>query len=276
MADRPRIVAVAMVRDEADIIGATVGKMVAEVDHVIVADNGSIDATRSILEALSAEWPGCLTIIDDPEPAYMQSAKMTALALRARLEHGAEWIVPFDADEWWYSPFGRIADVLAAVAAQWLVVPAPLFDHVTTDEDDQRDPNPITRIGWRRRQPAPLHKVAARWRADMVIEQGNHAATYTGRATMFDPLLVVRHFPNRSPEQLERKVRNGAAAIAAAGDRLDEASGAHWRAWGAMLEANGPAAIHDLYRTWYHRRDPRRPTIVEGEEMPSLIFDPAP
>lgn len=270
-------VAVCMARDEADVIGSTVAHMLAQVDAVIVADNLSTDRTREILDELASAHSGRLVVVEDTEPAYRQSEKMTGLALRARLDLGAEWIVPFDADEVWYSPFGRIADVLAEVAPQWLITPAPLFDHVATAEDNPLELDPVRRLGFRRRTPAPLPKVAARWRADLVIEQGNHGAHYAGRGTVFDELLVVRHFPYRSIEQVVRKVRNGAAAYAAGGSSIPEAFGAHWRQWGKILAEQGEEAIAELFRTWYWRDTPRGPlTTPDGERQPSLIFDPAP
>lgn len=270
-----RTVAVAMVRDEADVIRSTVAHMLAEVDAVIVADNLSTDETRSILDELAA-GDDRLLVIDDLDPAYRQSEKMTELARRARTELAAEWVVPFDADEWWYSPFGRIADVLAEVAEQWLVVPAPLFDHVATGLDDPAELDPIRRLGWRRPNRNPLPKVAARFRSDLVIAQGNHDAIYRGRATYFDELLVVRHFPYRSPAQLVRKVRNGAAAYRAAGDSLSTELGAHWRQWGDLLDAEGEEAIAELFRTWYWRARPGKPHTIGDEHQPALLFDPAP
>ncbi len=271
------IVAVCMARDEADVIRSTVAHMLDEADAVIVADNLSTDGTREILDELAASSAGRLVVVDDPEPAYRQSEKMTALALRARLDLGADWIVPFDADEWWYSPFGRIADVLADVAPQWLITPAPLFDHVATAEDNPLELDPIRRLCFRRRDRNPLPKVAARWRADLVIDQGNHGATYSGRGTVFDELLVVRHFPYRSVDQLVRKVRNGAAAYAAGGTSIPETFGAHWRQWGAILDQQGEQAIADLFRTWYWREEPRGPLVTpDGERQTSLLFDPAP
>jgi hypothetical protein len=269
--------AVSMVRDEADVIASTVGHMLSECDSVLVADNGSIDGTREILDQLARANPDRLVVVDDPEPAYLQSEKMTGLALRARLELGAEWVVPFDADEWWYSPFGRISDVLAGVAPQWLIVPAPLFDHVATGEDNPLELDPIRRLRFRRRDRNPLPKVACRWRGDLVIEQGNHGAGYSGRGTTFDELLVVRHFPYRSAEQLVRKVRNGAAAYRAAGDRLPATFGAHWRQWGEILDHSGEEAIAELFRTWYFRDRPRSPhTLPDGQTVPQLLLDPAP
>ena len=83
---------ICMTRDEDDIIGPVIEKMLLQVDHIIVADNGSTDKTREILDSLP------ITVVDDPERGYFQSRKMTALAHLAA-EKGATWIVPFDSDE---------------------------------------------------------------------------------------------------------------------------------------------------------------------------------
>jgi glycosyltransferase involved in cell wall biosynthesis len=82
---------VSMVKDEADIVRWTVATIVEQVDHVLVADNGSTDGTRQLVESVGAE------VVDDPEPAYYQSDKMSHLA-RVAASRGADWIVPFDAD----------------------------------------------------------------------------------------------------------------------------------------------------------------------------------
>lgn len=260
------VVGISMVKDEADIIAATVGHMLREVDYVIVADNLSTDGTLQILEGIAASSEGLLAIVIDADPAYRQSAKTTRLA-RIAGDLGADFVVPFDADEWWYSPFGRIADVLAGIAPQWLVATAELYDHVATAVDPDVA-NPVERIGWRRRSPAPLRKVACRWRHDLVIEQGNHGAWFEGGATVLEGLLVVRHFPYRSSEQFVRKSKNGAAAYQAAGDDLSPELGKHWRGYGAIAEAQGDEACGDIFRRWFWSPAPT--------DDPTLIFDPAP
>ncbi len=251
------VVAVSMVKDEADIVAATVAHMCGQVDAVIVADNNSTDGTRDILDGLP------VTVVDDPDPAYYQSRKMTALAERARVEFDATWVVPFDADEWWYSPHGRIADVLEQHSSH--IATAALYDHVATGADADLD-DPVKRIGWRRRKAAPLPKIAARCAPDLVIAQGNHDATYDVPADRVDGLLVVRHFPYRSPEQMARKARNGAEAYAATD--LPEDAGAHWRAYHQLMVAHGDEAIHDVFRMWFWTADPTTD--------PTLIYDPAP
>lgn len=243
---------IARVKDEADIIGPVVEHMLTQVDQVLVADNASTDGTREVLAGLD------VILIDDPEVGYFQSRQMSALAAQAA-SMGAEWVVPFDADEWWYSPFGRIADVLAD-QPRACIAGAELYDHVATGEDPD-DANPVTRIQWRRQKPAGLPKVAARARAPVTIHQGNHGADHGDRV---DGLLVIRHFPYRSVEQFVSKVRNGAAAYAATD--LPEHQCQHWRDYGRLLDSGGPEALADVFRAWFWQAHPTK----------DLIRDPAP
>ncbi len=272
------VLAVTMVRDELDILPYTLTNMLAQVDAVLVADNGSVDGTREWLAEAEREHAGRLLVVDDPEVGYYQSAKMTALAVRASRDFlglepdPATWVVPFDADEWWYTPFApTIAELLRPIAEQWLVMPARLYDHVVTADDFAREMNPCRRIGFRRPDPAPLPKVACRLRADLSIDMGNHGATYTGGATVHDSQLVVHHYPYRTAEQVIRKVRNGAEAYAATGDTFDETVGAHWRQWGKFTDDQ----LVEAFTTWHTRTFPRTEEIVGGSELqPALVWDP--
>lgn len=267
------VVAVTMVKDEADIIAVTVAHMAAQVDHVIVADNGSTDGTFEQLNQLAC-CLGNVTVTQDPDPAYFQSEKMTALAGMAWRDHGAGWVVPFDADEYWYSNAGTIADTLNG-AGEHGCVTADLWDHVATGHDPD-EPNPVARIQWRRPDPLPLPKIACLWRPSLTIHQGNHGCDYDGIRPRTSLLLNVRHFPYRSADQFIRKIRNGAAAYAATGDKLSLTAGAHWRQWGQILERQGDEAVANIFRKWFWRSDPGMPLNIEGEQQPPLIHDPAP
>lgn len=248
------VVAICRCKDEADIIESTVRHMLAECDAVIVADNESTDGTLEILRSIPD-----VNVQHDTEVGYYQSEAMSLLAALAA-ECGAEWVVPFDADEWWYSPHGRIADVLGDVTSLGCATAtAALYDHIPTALDGT-DEDPVKRIGWRRREPAPLPKVACRPLVSVVIEQGNHGASYpTGTV---DDLLVVRHYALRSPEQMIRKARNGGKAYAAT--NLPADVGAHWRQWNELSDEQ----LGDVFREHYWSADPHAD--------PSLIFDPAP
>lgn len=267
------VAAVAMVKDEADIIVATVCNMTRQVDHVLVADNGSTDGTLQILYELEQKH-GNVTVVHDYEPAYMQSQKMTGLAHQAHNLFDADWVVPFDADEYWYSNTGSIRGVLNDVG-DLACVEAQLFDHVATGYDPP-DTEPVTRMVWRRAAPLPMPKVACRWRPNLTIHQGNHGVDYDGIVPRSALLLNVRHFPYRTVDQFLRKVRNGAAAYRSAGDLLPPTAGAHWRQWGQILDDQGEDAVAEIFRTWYWRDNPTQPITSGGELQPPLIKDPVP
>lgn len=237
------ICGVTVVKDEADIIGLSLAHMLTQVDHIIVADNDSGDGTFEILARVQGENPGRVTIKCDHEPHY-QSRKITAMAM----ESGADWVVPFDADEFWLN-----VAILRDLPDDILIVEAQLFDHVANPDSE----------GWRRREPSPLPKVAVRPRAGLTIHEGNHGATYAGvhrpaRTTG----LEIRHFPLRSIQQMIRKARNGGAALAATD--LPESVGTHWRGWNQLTDEQ----LAEVFRTHYWSEEP--------ENDPTLILDPVP
>lgn len=282
--------AVMLVKDEADIIGYTVEHLLGQVDHVIVADNGSTDGTKDILGRIQesvSDGGFRLTLIDDDNPAYYQSQKTTELAMLA-LEAGHSWVVPCDADEWWYATDGRrLADFLDGLAPDVQIVEALLYNHIPTALDppaecaacgstgfrSRRDgihclqchgevaPSPFRRLGWRKREHGALPKVAARLRPDLVIEPGNHGASTQGTALRSGG-FAVRHFSWRSPDQYVRKIRNGERAYAATD--LPPSLGTHWRMW----EGQPDEALEDHFRTWFWSSSPTADS--------SLIYDPAP
>ncbi len=267
------IFAIAMVRDEVDIIQWTVTHMLEQCDAVIVADNGSVDGTREKLDELAQG--GNLIVREDREVGYYQSQKMTALALQAA-EMGATWVVPFDADELWLSRDGRpLSRLLDDLPNDILIARADLWDHVATGLDEHH-PNPIRAMSYRRAHPAPLPKVAVRPLPGLTIAQGNHSASYATRDLpgTVTHLLTIRHYPYRTVEQTIGKVRNGAQAYAATDLPADQ--GGHWRGWGRILHHHGEDAIADLYRKWHWRAEPAQPICIDGEHQPPLVYDPAP
>lgn len=244
--------AVSMVKDEADVIEGTLRHMASEVDHLIVADNGSTDGTRETLHRLTQELS--LRVLHDDERAYYQSRKMTDLAGVAHAA-GATWVVPFDADEIWWHPAGRIADVLASVAELHPTVNvafAELRNHWCTALDVD-DPDPFRSMVWRQRDAAPLGKVAVKWEPGTVIHQGNHGADVpSGRVDL--TALNVGHFPYRSADQFVRKALNGAAAYQAADLPAD--MGAHWRAYGRLHDTYGREALEQVFRDHFWHLSP--------------------
>lgn len=263
--------AVMLVKDEADVIEATVRHLLTQVDEIIVSDNLSTDGTREILETLP------VVLKTDAEPGYYQASKTTKLAALA-LGLGHEWVVPCDADEIWYSTFGRLGDVLAAHVNVDLVT-AEMYDHVPTSEDDLAVADPTVRIGWRRRNRGALPKVACRLSPGLRIQMGNHNARVGGRSPVVHEWgVTIRHFPYRSKEQFVSKAINGAAAYAAAGRDIPETFGGHWRGYGKMIADHGPQAGYDWFHAWFYSDDPPLPPAACRTDGTSekLLHDPAP
>lgn len=214
-----------MVRDEADVIGWTLTHLKNQgIDRVIVADNLSEDDTRVIAERFDF-----VTIVDDPEPGYYQADKMTRLA-RMAYDLGAEWVLPNDADEVFYSRHGLLKEFFASCDDD--VVEACVWDHIVTDDDDVTVPNPFLRISHHRQYPQKMPKVAFRAHPDVELAMGNHDVKRPGSR---GGGLFCRHFQYRSYEQMVRKLTNGREAYEASD--LHPMYGTHWREGGARTDA---------------------------------------
>jgi glycosyltransferase involved in cell wall biosynthesis len=223
-----------MTRDEADVIGHTLAHLEKQgIDRFVILDS-STDDTASICRQFGAE------VIPNREPGYYQDRLMTDLA--RRVTEG--WVLPFDADELWYSPDGRrLSDVLDTTASD--IVAAVEYKHWPTPWDMPGDPNPFTRLVWREETPHHLHKVCFGASHSVHVHMGNHGVNWDGpynpdRPDPALPALELRHFPYRSFGQFARKVRNGRQAYEAATtvDRTTIAghpfTGTHWKEMGAL------------------------------------------
>lgn len=226
------IVGVAMVKDEADVIGWTLHHLARQgVERFVVADNGSTDATRSVLVGVEN-----VTVVDDPDPRHYQAEKTNRL-VHTYCSDG-DWVVPFDADELWTGGTVTLAQRLNTTTAD--VVLGRVFDYLPSAADDPTVTDPYRRTTSRLPQPEPLPVVAFRYHPEAVLEEGNHGVKRPGER---GDGLVVRHLQYRSLEQFRRKVRNGKAALEAA-PLLHPTTGLHWRRYGAMSD-------HELTDEWH-------------------------
>lgn len=236
--------AVTMVRDELDVIPSVLDHLLEQgVDGIIVADNMSQDGTWEYLKSRADREPR-LHVGRDTMFAYKQALKMTRLAELAT-RAGADWIVPFDADEYWFAPEGELASWLRQRDAD--VVEADWYDMVLSSG------LPITSESafLMDSTPSELRKVAFRSLPAATLGIGNHTVRRLGDRSV--ERLKVAHARWRSFEQISRKVRQGAAAMAATG-RTDY--GTHWsqaaaleddeieRMWADLLAGHPVEALH--------------------------------
>lgn len=253
---RGQVWAVSMVKNELDILPEVVAHLHEQgVDRILIADNGSSDGTLEYL--LDAEGYGTVAVARDSVAAYYQAHKMTLLAQAAR-RAGADWIVPFDADEFWFGVGEPLGDVLRASDAD--VLTAELYNVF---------PRPSE--GWQLDLARHWHgKVCFRAHVLADLAQGNHFVDRPGPRDTDGSVVAIAHYPWRSFEQFVGKVRQGAAAYAA----IPKASvgaqfGEHWRSlaqlsdtelaalWAGMLQGKAVEGMHWQPAGPFLESDPR-------------------
>lgn len=208
-----RLVAVSIVKNEADIIEPFVRHTRAWVDHHLVFDHDSSDGTREILGALQAEGLP-LTLFTDQALGNLQQARSNRLTARAAREHGADWVLPLDADEILTGP-GRAA-LEQALAGHAADRPAtlPLLNYFPTEQDDAAEENPIRRLQTCQAFPPRTRKImvprALALDPGVLAGKGSHAMYRGDRALPDQPLPTgfhLSHLALRSPpHQLLRVV----------------------------------------------------------------------
>jgi hypothetical protein len=225
---------VAMMHNEADTARHVVEHMLAQdVDAILVSDNNSTDETPDVLRSLSESHP--VHVVQDHLTAYHQATKMTILADVAR-RCGADWIVPFDADELWFAGEQSVGSLLRRCDAT--VVTAEIHNVFPGSDDDADEPDPFLRL--RHVDPLidPVHKIAFRSHPLAEVDMGNQDVFRRGPRAGG---LFIAHYPWRSFEQMAGKLRHGRQAMAATSMSDDHCY--HWRIGGTWSD-------EQIARTW--------------------------
>ncbi|MBK8731429.1 MAG: glycosyltransferase family 2 protein [Actinomycetales bacterium] len=244
--------AVAVVRDERDVVERVIRHLFSQgIDHVLIADNRSQDGTRELLTSL-AQRDDRVHVALDEEPAHMQGQKITRLA-HAAWRAGADWILPFDADEFFFARRETVGGFLRAQRAG--IIHAEMHHLVPENAGDLTSASWV----WFDCDEAFPGKVAFRSHGLAIVGQGNHSVIRVGTAGRG---LYIAHAQYRGPEQVARKARQGAAAEAMAAGAVAMDTGDHWTA-GARLSDD---EIQDAWRAMsrgiaapslkYHARGP--------------------
>ena len=197
-----------VVRDEEDVVRANLDFHLRRgVDFVLVTDHRSQDATREILDEYAQR--GVARVFHEDAEAYEQGAWVTRMARLAATEHGADWVINSDADEFWWPLAGTLKDMLAAVPDAYAALAVPPRNFVPSEGSEPfwermvlREVRSQNLIG------EPLEPTAPhRGRPDIEVDHGNHWVAAPGLRTAPPlPLIEILHYPVRSYEQYERKV----------------------------------------------------------------------
>lgn len=237
-----RLILVMLARNEADVIEHSLNWHLASgVDHAIVLDHESTDATSDILADLART--GQVTHIR--RGGLFAQSKMTTELVQLAIQRGADWVIPCDADEFW--AFGDRSLKEPIMACPYNVVRVPTFNFICTKRDDPAETNPVLRMRHQVTRPPNLPKIpyvlkpcqtkvmfnVAGFRG---IAEGNHDVEMDNiRPGRIDGMRI-NHYPLRGWEHFHSKVSKGGAALAA-NKSLAPDIGYHWRRWHRLLLA---------------------------------------
>ncbi|HEY3174049.1 MAG TPA: glycosyltransferase [Thermoanaerobaculia bacterium] len=274
------IFGISIVRNEADILRINVLHHLAlGIDRFLIVDNGSSDGTDRVLRELGADRRIRWTRDDGP---YRQSEITTELA-REAVREGARWVLPIDADEFWWASGGDLRRLLDDSEAGALRAQVLNF----VQRRDQIDSSPDALLSMTKRAPlpiGPLERVRERvesgrfayvemmyqpkWifrpSTSVEVAMGNHAVTGVDGPEMDTGEIVCFHALLRSRAALELKVEQG-RRVEELG--LDPVQSWHARRWKRLKESG------DLEREW--RANSYEGNFLDVYGVPHrLVFDP--
>lgn len=210
-----------MLRNEADILPTWLHHMAALCDRIFVVDHLSTDGSSEILHGFaSAGMP--IRVWRMEEPGYWQSAVTTELARHA-FQSGADWILPFDVDE-----FLEIESKEALQGAldrqknplgfwRWRHA-VPVRQSLTTGKIDWPSPELLANPDF---APANggkivLHRAVSQRLPAFRLGSGNHLlhGLPFAKAIRGEAMGALWHLPVRSRGQIIRKLRRDVASHA--------------------------------------------------------------
>lgn len=153
-----RLVAVSIVKNEADIIEAFVRHTRAWVDHHLVFDHDSTDGTREILAALQREGLP-LTLYTDDALGNLQQARSNFLTRLAAQSFAADWILPLDADEILTGPDRAALEKALAGIGRDQPGSLRLLNYYPSTGDDAAEANPVKRLRHCSTSPSQTKKI---------------------------------------------------------------------------------------------------------------------
>jgi predicted O-methyltransferase YrrM len=217
-----RVFGLMVVRNEADILHLNLLHHLNNgIDQLLVIDNGSTDSTPELLARFSRT--GRVAWLQH-DGAFRQAEMITALASEAYLR-GSDWVIPIDADEFWYAPAGDLRALLESSKEAALEIDVVNF----IQRRAQTGPSPDALLHMTRRAPqvyGPVERIAelvetqqaafveiqypSKWisraTAGLQIGVGNHSIAFLNGPRAKTGKIVCLHAPLRSRAVLEARV----------------------------------------------------------------------
>jgi hypothetical protein len=271
---------ISVVRNEVDVVRVSVlHHLWLGLERILVIDNGSSDGTGRVLADLARTHPVAWR---RDESEFDQSGMLTTLA-REAWRAGATWIVPFDADEFWWSRRRPFLDILATSTGAAIRAPVRNF----IQRRGRTAPSARGLLSMTRRTAEPVQpaercrdlvearaiafveilyppKIVSRASATLEIGPGNHGVGGLAGQVEDSAEIVCLHAPLRSRRTLEAKAEHG-SRVESGG--FPPADAWHVRRW-LRLSREGALA-----REWDANSYARDHLDVYGTRRP-VVFDP--
>jgi len=209
-----RLVMTLLVRDEEDVLREHLQyHLNAGVDLVIATDHRSQDATIEILNSYARD--DVLVLFREEGRFAQQGSWQTRMSRLAASEFGADWVIPSDADEFWWPRGSSLKAALRTIPPRYGVVCGILQNFVPHRNEAGWF---VERLTLRLSAHAPINdpatpfrpvvKVAHRGDPRVVVPGGAHDVLgVDGELLRCWYPFDVLHFPFRSREQTDRKYR---------------------------------------------------------------------
>lgn len=267
-APRLRLVAVAVIGNEADIVDAWLDHHLPLLDALLVVSHGSRDGTRERIAARASAGAPIL-LMDARAEAFRQSAILTQVVHMRAPQVRPDWIFALDADEF------LVTESRAALDAELARVPRGMTAHLRwrTYLPPRPGEDPLLERATRRlveepgNQPKVAFPAAMGMQPQVQLCEGNHwlANMAGGRMALVRAQSLetawLAHLPVRSAAQIAAKVQQGERAIRPV--RAPGASTAwHWAMLSEQLEAGrvlDDAALEEIALRYYAFAGPTGP-----------------
>ena len=241
------------------------------VDFFIITDNGSNDRTADVIDEYVRR--GLARRIWEPQDDFSQGRWVTRMARAAAIDHGADWVINNDDDEFWSAGERTLREELALVDPDCEGLVVERYNHPPVAGQDGK--NFLAAMVYRESRslnifgdPLPP-KVCHRGYADIQVVQGNHGASRLGRPLVCRAAtnMAISHFPVRDFASFERKIIQGGEAYAR-NRELHPGVGYSWRGLYKLWCEKG---LGD----WYEAQLLRPEHIEERLAHGTLVLDDA-
>lgn len=224
-----KIYSLLVVKDEVDVIAASLKDACRWSDKIIVIDNGSTDGTWETIQQLSNEYPQVIPWLRYEGPFHIGLRSKAFKAFRHEMTRNDWWNVRLDADEFYP---GDVRGFLANVPKCYRTIKKESTDYVLTHEDLAQH-----EFSGNFEQDRPLftHVLPVR-RKERRFMRHSAMLCWLNRwryphpwGRVYPKTISVDHYQYRSPQQMEKRYLTRQKAKADGCGSFSHEQGKDWR-----------------------------------------------